>query len=226
MVQYRTLNFCLACASVSLSKFAKQQPIGENNTTDLTAGYHTVCLLLLHCSFVYGICPMINDIAMLQVSRASQPCLRKVEQQLYTRSILLTYLAIQEHQVHFITIQFATMPRKSLVIAFILPLPLLKSSVHHLLFLAYRSTDTWWFTHETLALGHFVRLMIYWIANTVFPRIVYAITINLEHWICVNTKRGKVQLCSAMQFERPFPHIWITCRYVQKTMSLLASSSS
>ena len=44
--------------------------------------------------------------------------------------------------------------------------------------------------------------------NTVFPQIVYTITINLKHWVSANTKWGRVKLGWTMQFERPCPHKW------------------
>ena len=42
--------------------------------------------------------------------------------------------------------------------------------------------------------------------TTVFPRIVYAITIHLEHRVTANNRQGRVQLRSTMQLERPRPY--------------------
>ena len=82
---------------------------------------------------------MIDDIATLEVRRVSHWCSRKVTQRLCTTFILMTYLTIQTRHVCFIAIQLATKPRESLIVAFVLPLPLLKRSAHHLPLLAHRS---------------------------------------------------------------------------------------
>ena len=89
-------------------------------------------------------------IATLQVSRASHLHSRKVVQRLYITFILWAYLTIQRRHVLFVAIQFATKPRESLLIAFVLLLPLLKCCIHHLPLLAYRSTATWGSSMEHL----------------------------------------------------------------------------
>ena len=53
----------------------------------------------------------------------------------------------------------------------------------------------------------FVWASLWWSRSTIFPRIVCTITINLKHWVSVNTKGGQVQLPWAMQFERLHPHM-------------------
>ena len=58
-----------------------------------TAYFCTICLLLYHRSFVYIACCMIDDVAVLQVSRASHLRSREVVQRLYTWLILTTHLA-------------------------------------------------------------------------------------------------------------------------------------
>ena len=130
-----------------------------------TACFCTICLLCtitaLHTSLVAWSTTLLHlGLVKLVIH---------VQEKFYTDYILgshLWHLTIQRHHVQLISIQFAMKPRESLVIMFVLSLPLLKGHVWHLSLLACTSATR--FADEMIMLQHFVRPTKYWTTITTY----------------------------------------------------------